>query len=106
MTKKNKHSYKGQVIVEYTFCLIIVFLMVYSMIKIFRWSGTNLVKRQKDHQALLTAHIEEEYGCTVHAPPMAGGGCLHYVPESEGPLKQIDPYFSDPLPMNAIWLGD
>jgi len=104
MREKTKKFFRGQVIVEYTFCLIIVFLMVYSMIKIFRWSGVNLAQRQKDHQTLLIAPINPDVGKCLDYD--INGVCLARVEESEGPLKQIDPYFSDPLPMNAVWLGD
>ncbi len=78
---------RAQVIIEYTFCMIIVFLMIYAAIKIFRWTGLDLAERRKNHDAVLISNIDRNDGSTG------------------GPLKQIDPYFSRPIKMNTIWDG-
>ncbi len=81
---------KGQVMVEFTFCMIILFLMMYGLVMVFRWAGLDLSQREAAHDALLTSPIVEAYGA---AP-------------STGPLRQIDPYFYQPAKMNGVWAGD
>ncbi len=70
---------KAQTTIEFTFCMIIIFLMIYGMMKVFQWSGVDLAERRIAHETVLT-----------------GGG---------GPRAQIDPHFSVPQKMNAIWTG-
>lgn len=70
---------QGQVVIEFTFCLIIVLLMIYGVTKVFFWAGRDLVERRKAHDALLTADA---------APP-----------------QQINPDFYTPVKMNAIWVN-
>jgi len=93
----------AQVIIEFVFCMIIVFLMIYAAIKIFRWTGLDLAERRKDHDALLIVPINRAYGCISYD---SYGVCdAPIVPESTGPMKQLDPYFSKPTKMNTIWDG-
>ncbi len=84
---------KAQVMIEFAFCMIILFLMMYGIIMVFRWVGLDLGQRQQAHQAVLEAPIDPAYG---------GGG----VAVERGPLTQIDPYFYTPTTMNAVWSGD
>jgi uncharacterized protein (UPF0333 family) len=44
---ENNVNDKAQVMVEFSFCMIIVMLMIYGMIKIFGWSAIDLVKRNR-----------------------------------------------------------
>ena len=69
----------GQVIIEFTFCMIIVLLMIYGVTKVFFWAGRDLVERRKAHDNVLT-----------------GGG---------SPSQQIAPDFYTPVKMNAIWVN-
>jgi hypothetical protein len=69
----------GQVIIEFTFCLIIVLLMIYGVTKVFFWAGRDLVERRKAHDELL----------------ISGGS----------PPQQIAPDFYTPVKMNAIWVN-
>ena len=80
---------KGQVMVEFTFCMIILFLMMYGLVMVFRWAGLDLSQREAAHEALLAGPISEDY-----------------VAPSMGPLRQIDPYFYQPAKMNGVWAGD
>ena len=102
-----KQKNKSQAIIEFTFCMIVVFLMFYAVIKIFRWSGVNLAERRKDHEAVLTSPIVRTAAqCTIwNGDPYCVTGCCLDASGRTGPLKQIDPYFSQPTKMNAIWGG-
>lgn len=112
--KANKHlfsifhfrsSHKAQVVMEFTFCMIVLFLMIYGLLQIFQWTGLDLADRRKAHDALLTSDIDQSYGeCTawdlsVPFNPV----CVAWEPVGDGPLKQIDPYFFGGRSMNAVW---
>ena len=84
---------KAQVMLEFAFCMIILFLMMYGIIMVFRWVGLDLGQRQQAHKAVLEQNIDLGYG--------QGG-----VPVERGPLTQIDPYFYTPARMNAVWMGN
>ena len=75
---------KGQVMIEFTFCMIIVFLMMYAVLMVFRWTGRDPGRRQKAHEDLLRS---------------TGGG-------GGNPQPSIAPYFYTPEPMKAVWNGD
>ncbi|MBI3617270.1 MAG: hypothetical protein HY210_03520 [Candidatus Omnitrophica bacterium] len=70
--------------IEFTFCMIILFLMMYAIVMVFRWTGRDPGRRQKAHEAVLTQDI-------------GGGG---------NPAPQIAPYFYTPEPMKAVWNGN
>lgn len=98
---------QGQVMLEFVFCMIILFLMMYGIVMVFRWVGLDLGQRQRAHDAQLVSEIDPNYGQCV------GGGFIGglFVPcigvsETRGPLNQIDPYFYSPTPMNAVWAGN
>ena len=87
-----RNTKKGQVMVEFTFCMIILFLMMYGMVMAFRWAGLDLTNRETAHEGLLmTDEVVEDY------PSTAPG---------DGPLRQIDGYFYQPAKMNAVWAGN
>jgi len=77
--KNSPFIHKGQVILEFTFCMIVILIMIYGVIKVFHWTGKDIVKRRIAHDAALI-----------------GGG---------SPRDQIKPYFSAPSKMDAIWDG-
>ena len=81
--------FKGQVALEFTFCMIVVFLMIYGIIMILRWTGMDLAERRRAHDMRLTAPIAQDYGNPT-----------------DGPLFQVDPYFYSPIKMNAVWKGE
>lgn len=72
-------THRGQVILEFTFCMIVILIMFYGVIKVFHWSGSDLVERQRAHTDALLEDVT--------------------------PREQIDPYFYAPIKMNAIWDG-
>ncbi len=96
---------KAQVMLEFVFCMIILFLMMYGIIMIFRWVGLDLGQRQQAHEAVLTADIDLFYGRCVAEEPLTGL-CLDSRAVERGPLTQIDPFFYQPGSMNAVWAGD
>lgn len=73
-------THKGQVILEFTFCMIVILIMIYGVVKVFHWAGEDVVERQRAHDSVLL-----------------GGG---------SPRDQINPYFYGAADMNAIWDGN
>ncbi len=65
---------------EFVFCMIVLFLMMYAIVMLLRWVGLDLGQRQRAHEAVLTNEIK-------------------------GPDGQIDLYFYTPTAMNAVWGG-
>ncbi len=100
----HKRLSKAQVMLEFTFCMIILFLMMYGIIMVFRWVGLDLGQRQHAHEAVLTAPIDSRYGQCVNF--VLPGGCVEQRAVEAGPLSQIDPYFYTPEKMNAVWTGN
>lgn len=90
--------------IEFTFCMIILFLMMYAIVMVFRWVGLDLGQRQQAHEAVLTTGIDPNYGQCVAED--LSGDCTDYRNVTRGPLTQIDPYFYTPTTMNAVWSGD
>lgn len=88
LKKNDKHLCRGQTMIEFTFCLIIILLMIYGLMRIFEWTGKNQALRRIAHDNLITAPVEHSYGNP-----------------GNGPARQIDPYFYTPVRMNAIWDG-
>lgn len=71
----------AQVILEFTFCMIVILIMIYGVVKVFFWTGRDLAERRISHDEVLTS-------------------------ESLNSLEQIDPYFYTPISMNAVWDGN
>ena len=82
---------QAQVSLEFAFCIIIILLMIYGVMMIFRWTGVDLAERRLAHEDVLYQPIEQNYNLQV---------------PGAGPMKQIDPYFYTAAPMNAIWRGN
>jgi len=86
--KNTQTPHQGQVILEFALSMIIVLLMIYGCIQILRWTGLDLVERRKQHdQILFRVDVNEDY-----------------VNRTDGPMRQLDPYFYDPIDMNAIFV--
>lgn len=77
---------KGQVTLEFTFCFIIVLLLLYGCIMAFRWAGLSFAGIRQEHESSLTTGINESW--TFY---------------KEGPYKQVNPDFYEPLKMNLIF---
>ena len=76
---------KGQVLMEFAFSMIIILFIIFGLIMVFRWTGLDLAERRRAHDTVLMGTIIEDYGNVI-----------------DGPLKQIDPFFYNPIEMNAV----
>ena len=70
----------GQVTMEFTFGIIAVVLLTLGLIKVFTWTGEDLVGRRIMHESILTEPIAKN---------------------SVEPLKQVRPYFFSSAKLNA-----
>ncbi len=86
--KTSEERRLGQVIIEFTFSMIIVFLMIYSITKIFEWSGKEIVNRRIAHDTILTGQTLSRSYTNV---------------SDSQQIAQISPFFSSGTAMNAIW---
>ena len=91
---------EGQIILEFTFSMIIALIMLFGLMMIFRWAGYDLGWRRVDHDLKLTNAIKEDFGatCVNGVGPFCFGWTI-----KEGPIEQIDPYFHRPARMNSAW---
>ncbi len=83
---KNKQA---QSIVEFSFSMVILFVMVYGLTHIFQWTGVDTVKRQKTHDALMKQDAPKNPNYTS--------------PQNSGVIEQLEPNFYRPVKMNAIF---
>ncbi len=103
---------RGQAMIEFMFCMIVIFLMIYAIMMVLRWVGSDLAERRGAHDAQLrnNAVVQNYRQCTLYDMDVGtcplGGCCLQYDSNfSDGPIKQLDPYFYTPIKINAVW-GD
>lgn len=83
--KKFLERSAGQMMIEFTFSMIMALIMIYSVVMVLRWSGLDLAKRRRAHDKTLREDID-------------GFSTLN-----EGPLKQLDSYFYQPMRINATF---
>ena len=50
----SKLDITGQTMIEFSFCLIVIIILLLGMIKVFVWSGKDLADRRKMHEKVLT----------------------------------------------------
>lgn len=81
LKKKN-----AQAVIEFTFGMILVLLMVYALMSIFRWNGVSLAERRMAHENVLIANVEYNFGSAGSSPE-----------------KQIDPYFHRSKKVRAVY---
>jgi len=71
--------------------MIVLFLMIFGTVMIFRWTGLDMADRRIAHDHALIESIKEDYGMGQR---------------KQGPMKQLDTFFYTPrTSMNAIWRG-
>lgn len=122
MLKRGKNILRGQSIMEFSFCMVVVLLMLYGTVMVFRWTGIDLAERRLAYERSLAADAFEDYGdcmvynrndppaCVPMEHPSCGVfyeccRCLEGSTQEDGPLKQLEPVFYEPVRMNAVW-GD
>ena len=88
--KDERRGTQAQVLIEFTFCMIVIFLMIYALMKIFLWTGSDLSERRAAHDAAL---IRNDI-------------VTSYTISRDSPLKQVDSYFYRPGRINAVWDGN
>ena len=93
-------SKKGQITTEFTFTMVIVLIMTFSLIMIFRWVGFEFGWRRVHHDQKLMMDVKEDYAASCLR--MVGITCVEWK-VIEGPIEQIDPYFHRPSLMNSAW---
>lgn len=76
----------GQITLEFLFCMVVVLLMIYGIIYVFRWTGVDLAQRRIAHDTRIGNFRSSIGPRTAH--------------EEE---RQMDPYFYTPVGMDAIW---
>jgi len=85
-TKVRTQPKKAQIILEFLFSMIIVFVMMFGLFMIFRWVGYEFGWRRVEHDQRMLNSVVEDYRAL-----------------DQGPIEQIDPYFHKPAKMNAAW---
>ena len=80
--KRNRIKNKGQVALEFTFCFIVLLILVYGGLKAVEWVGKSYGGRQKDHETILTL-------------PCGPDDCESATFLRDTPLKQVNPDFGD-----------
>ncbi|MCA9401292.1 MAG: hypothetical protein KC713_06670, partial [Candidatus Omnitrophica bacterium] len=106
---QNRSFYKGQAIIEFTFSMVIVFLMIYGVMKVFQWTGLDLANRRIAHESLLVGDVLQDYSACQGYQSVVNSvtneiyqECVDFNrgEEAAGPLKQIDSFFHMPTSMN------
>jgi len=92
---------KGQITTEFTFTMVIVLIMTFSLIMTFRWVGYEFGWRRVDHDQRLMMDVEEDYIVNT-CLRWQGADCVEWL-ANQGPIEQIDPYFHRPAQINAAW---
>ena len=101
--KQNKKK-TAQIMIEFSFSMIVALVMLFSVMMIFRWSGFDFGWRRVDHDIKLMNVVTEDFqvgGCLMLSAS-SPSGCARYQ-FIDGPIEQIDPYFHKPLRMDAAW---
>ena len=83
-----KYQNEGQVFIEFTFCFVVILLMLFSIIMVLRWAGVDLAQRRRAHDETIVR-----------------GSVPDGRTDARVPMRQMDPYFYNPVKMNAVWRG-
>ena len=79
---KNRRDFsKGQVTVEFAFCMIVLLLMIYGTMRVFRWAGQDLNTRSYKHYKVLRKDVTQDYGA---------GQCAYWCHEENGERQKKD----------------
>jgi hypothetical protein len=86
----NNENKSGQVMLEFTFAMIVIMLMMYSMMMIFRWTGKDMADRRIAHEDALFQNVQRPWSYKVDKV------------YQNSPEVQLDSYFYKPIKMNAV----
>lgn len=89
--KKNQknNNLTGQTIIELSFCILVLFAMVYGLIHAFKWAGTDQAMRLRTHEELMSSNALKNKNYSSR--------------ETSGVLQQLEPNFYNPGDMNTIF---
>ena len=79
---------KGQVVMEFIFSMVIVFLLVYALIRAFRWAGIDLAERREAYDNSLLLEVNEKWTSAQK--------------QQQSPLRQLDLDFYETKKINMI----
>ena len=87
---------KGQASIEFAFAMIVALLMAYAIIRLFDWSGRDLIERRQGHEQTLfqTDRSQRAYNIIPGEP----------VDSSQ--LRQINPVLTPPTRFDGVWDGN
>lgn len=77
---------EGQTVIEYTFCMIIILLLIYGAVMALRWAGVSLAERRIAHEQTLGQDVGEKW--------------MYY---NESPTKQLSTDFYKISGMNMVF---
>jgi len=92
MTIKVVDKEGAQAILEFTFAMIILMLLIFAIVRVLEWTGHTLVGRRIAHENVLILPAVESY---VYLPQCG-------ITELR-PIDQIDPYFYKQPKMKPVW---
>ncbi len=84
--RKMETNRVGQAVLEFTFSMVILVLLIMGLIKVFLWTGIDLAERRKAHERVLTQTLPGT--------------------EAVYELRQIRPTFFFSAPVNAAWASN
>ena len=56
-----KINHKGQAVIEFTFCMIIILLLFFGCVMAFRWAGVSLAERRAAHDKTIKANLPDNW---------------------------------------------
>lgn len=100
----HKGLQKAQVIIEFSFCMIVLLLMLYSAMMIFRWTGVDIVGRRVSYDNSLFLSVSQDYSVYYDGTFLGPNPDreMLWVPTG-GTINQLNPNFYTPTLMNAIF---
>jgi len=102
--------HKGQVILEFTFCMIVIMIMIFGITKAFFWTGADLAERRISHDKRMLVYVnpnpDEGFVFEDHYYLLLVYNPFQTLSIGEGiAMTQINPFYHRPIEMNAIWDG-
>ncbi|MFH1360155.1 MAG: hypothetical protein ABIJ41_03860 [Candidatus Omnitrophota bacterium] len=83
---KFKNRQPAQVTIEFTFCFVVLLLIIYGCLMVFRWVGLGLAERTEQHQESMTQDVDE-----------------YWKTKPDSPIKQVDPNFYHPSDFHFVF---